>query len=96
MRYPLCNNRNATAPRLFGARLPLCCRCCGVTVGVGICALVGGAIPESPLNFALAALGILACAGDGYLSYYSAIGSTNTRRLITGVLGGFGAGILVA
>ena len=92
--YPLCNNRPATAAQLFGVPLLLCCRCCGVVIGASICAATSAITPLSPFMLSLAVLGLLACGIDGYLSYFSNAGSTNSRRFTTGMLGGWGASVL--
>ena len=82
-RYPLCNNRPYTTLRIFGCALPLCARCCG-----GILGAIAGEITSFPAAMSAAGYAICLslvalCAIDGLLSY-GPIGSTNTRRVLSG------------
>lgn len=86
-----CHGIPDRCPKLAGKRIPLCARCLGFLVGNGIAV---GAWAVAGLPTASATLVGLACVApvalDGGLQTATGYRSTNPRRLVTGVLGGFG------
>lgn len=88
MRWPICNGRPDTALKLGRLSTPLCARCCGATVGTFI-AVIGYDI--LPLGACPSVALALAGAVDGIRTYYCGGGTTNTVRLVAGIL--LGAGV---
>ena len=71
-----------------GYVFPLCARCCGVWVGQ-ICAVAAWLLGfRAPVWLFAAMLAVM--GGDWLLQYWGVLPSTNTRRFVTGILGGFG------
>jgi uncharacterized membrane protein len=93
---PLCNMKAARAPHIGPFVFPLCWRCLGVGAG-----LVGG-VPMGMLlapvhrGMMLAVVAILVAPlmVDGLLQRLGHMESTNTRRLVTGMLCGVGLEVL--
>jgi uncharacterized membrane protein len=93
---PLCNMKAARAPHIGPFVFPLCWRCIGVGAG-----LVGG-VPIGMLlapvhrELLLAAVVLLVAPlmVDGLLQRLHQLESTNTRRLVTGLLCGIGLDVL--
>lgn len=84
----LCHQRPDRSFFFGGYQSPVCARCCGVALGesvglVYVC--IGTAIPWLFSVICVAAMGL-----DWVLQATRVLESTNTRRLITGTLGGFG------
>lgn len=79
--------------RYKGKHLPFCARCLGVSIGhvLSFALLLFDKLPAATLS-----VGFVAVMGiDWSLQKWAGIPSTNTRRLITGVLGGFGVGAMI-
>lgn len=69
-----------------GYQLPLCARCTGIVIGH----IIGGAASLfHPVSF-WSLLGTLPLMADGLIQKYTSYESTNIRRLVTGILYGFG------
>lgn len=72
---------------IHGHQFPVCARCTGVAIGQLLAVIVN--IKNSvPLKISLTSLGIMGL--DWGIQEIGIKKSTNTRRLITGFLGGFG------
>ena len=69
-----------------GYQLPLCARCTGIVVGhvVGVVVSIFHTVPFWSL------IGTLPLMADGMIQKYTSYESTNIRRLVTGILYGFG------
>jgi len=76
-----------------GKRMKICARCFGSTIGHILVFLlfIAGLLP--PWYYAVACVGIMLI--DWSFQTFLKIMSTNTRRLITGIIGGFGIGCLI-
>ena len=70
-----------------GYQFPLCARCTGILIGELLALPLWTVIQPSPL---VALLLISPMAFDGLLQYLLSIMSNNTRRLVTGLLAGYG------
>lgn len=88
-KLPLCNQREKRAPKIKGFVFLLCYRCTGVVIG-GIIATVLKINFVAPKSLIFVALFSIPIATDYLLQYFNILESTNTRRLITGFLMGFG------
>ena len=69
-----------------GYQLPLCARCTGIVIGH----LLGIAASFFRMDSFLSLIGTLPLMIDGMVQKYTSYESTNMRRLITGILYGFG------
>lgn len=69
-----------------GKQFPICARCTGVLVG-NIMACIGFFLFVPPLEFCV--IGCAVMFVDWYIQYIKILKSTNTRRLITGIIGGY-------
>lgn len=91
---PLCNLKSHRAPNLFGFCFPLCWRCTSIVIGT----LAGHIIyHQNYYNKSLQWVGIVLMIPliiDSYLQYGLDLESTNFRRIITGLLTGFGLSYL--
>jgi uncharacterized membrane protein len=76
-----------------GKRMTICARCFGATIGhvLSFVLFVIGKLP--PVYIAIALL--IPLALDWSLQQFFHILSTNPRRLLTGILGGFGVGSII-
>lgn len=70
-----------------GKQFPVCARCTGVTVGQ-LAALIAGCFGTIPLRFSAMLLALMGI--DWGIQEIGLCPSTNRRRFITGVAGGFG------
>jgi uncharacterized membrane protein len=90
---PICNGRRDRAPCLGPYACPICWRCIGALGGMLMARTfvtsVHGALPVL-LAFVLA----LPAYVDGIRQYEYKIESTNTRRVVTGILLGFALRLL--
>lgn len=69
-----------------GNQFPICARCTGVLVG-NIIAYIGFFLRVPPLEYCV--LGCAVMFVDWYIQYIRIRQSTNIRRLITGIIGGY-------
>ena len=69
-------------------QFPVCARCCGVLIGetLAIIVIPFGIILSIPVSLAL----MLGMFADWFIQYVEIKQSNNTRRLITGIMGGLG------
>ena len=70
-----------------GYQFPVCARCTGVLIGY-ILGVIGHFILGTDFIYCLTGCAIMFT--DWYIQYLDIKPSTNTRRLITGILGGYG------
>lgn len=70
-----------------GHQFPVCARCTGVFLGQ-IAAVFYGLFKETPLFVSIGMLGTMGI--DWFIQEIGIKESTNTRRLITGICGGYG------
>ena len=70
-----------------GYQFPICARCLGVIIGhlFGVISLF---LFEFPIKLSIIFLFIMFL--DWFIQYVGILESTNARRLVTGILGGFG------
>lgn len=71
-----------------GFQFPVCARCTGILIGELLIAPIS--LLLFPGNYVLSLVCVLIMAADGLLQYYAKIPSTNLRRFVTGLLGGYG------
>lgn len=71
-----------------GYQIPVCARCTGIIIGYFISIIY--AILFHQLKITTSIVLIMFMAIDGTLQLLTAYSSTNTKRLITGMLAGFG------
>ncbi len=87
---PLCNGARDRAPLLGDFVFPLCWRCCGLIGG----SLLGYFIPfsniEAVARIRLGFLFLIPLVLDSLLQKVSVFESTNSRRVISGILFGVG------
>jgi uncharacterized membrane protein len=76
-----------------GYRMRICARCFGANIGhvVSFILFTAGLLPP----FYFGPLLLLPLAVDWSLQHFFAVMSTNFRRVITGLLGGFGVGVMI-
>ena len=74
-------------------RMPFCSRCLGASIGhlLAIGLVISGAIVSPTLGASLVGLMLV----DWGLQRFCGIPSTNPRRLVTGIAGGFGVNTLI-
>jgi uncharacterized membrane protein len=89
-----CHRRPDRSFFLNGKQFPICSRCTGILAGCII------AIPLSTLSWIISPfIGIILLIPLAFDGMGQALGfwiSTNTRRLLTGISGGFAVGILIS
>jgi len=71
-----------------GFQFPLCARCTGIVIGEILFAPLSLLFFETP--YWVSIIFILIMAIDGGLQYFNILQSNNIRRLITGILAGYG------
>ena len=71
-----------------GYQFPVCARCTGVIIGEIICIIT--ILVNIKLSIILYTLLLLIMGLDWFIQYLNILESNNIRRLITGILGGFG------
>lgn len=71
-----------------GYQFPVCARCTGVTIGEIICIIT--ILVNIKLSIILYTVLLLIMGLDWFIQYINILESNNIRRLITGILGGFG------
>ena len=87
MRITICHRLSERSFFYKGKQFPVCARCTGVAFGQ-ITAIITAFIHSPPLWFIL--LTCLVCLVDSSLQYMMILMSTNIRRFITGIAGGYG------
>ncbi len=75
-----------------GYQFPVCARCTGILVSIP--AAYMAALSRKKIPVSLCALMVGMMAVDGFLQYIGIKESTNRRRFITGLCGGFGMTVL--
>ena len=88
-KIPLCNKRKERAPKIFGFVFPLCYRCIGLVIG----GLLGSSLySNGVLNYKnnLTFISVLSIPFllDTLVNNMLKKNSTNTKRLLTGILFG--------
>lgn len=68
-------------------QFPVCARCTGVLIGYILCPILHFVLGT---NLIICILGCLIMFIDWFIQYLDIKESTNVRRLITGILGGYG------
>lgn len=71
-----------------GFQFPLCARCTGIVIGEILLAPLSLLFFETPYWVSIIFISIMAI--DGGLQYFNILQSNNIRRLITGILAGYG------
>ena len=71
-----------------GYQFPVCARCTGIFIGYIVAIFL--CVMQVKMSLTTAGLLILIMAADGFLQLFKIKKSTNTRRLITGILAGVG------
>lgn len=82
-----CHQRADRSFFISGYQFPICARCTGVWIGYAA-ALIFNGIYRIPLWLCISFMLIM--FADWFLQYKNIFQSTNFRRLITGLLGGYG------
>ena len=77
---------------MAGKQFPVCARCTGVFLGqiLGILLLLIGLLRADIYSILLYIACLFVILIDWYIQYKFGIESTNTRRFVTGVAGGYG------
>ena len=85
---PICNLQKHRAPQFYGLCFPLCWRCSSIIMG----ALLSKhfLVSRFSIDFTIAVFLILPTALDGFLQYHCKKESTNSKRILTGLLAGCG------
>lgn len=91
-RYPICNCREGTAPRIFGQTFVLCWRCTGVMLSLVLMVIIRCFVNISfgAFQVVLGSLMMLPIVVDGCVQYFFEYESTNIRRVMTGAMFGVG------
>lgn len=79
--------------KIKGYTFPLCARCTGILIGQILACIVIMCGVTVPFGISLAMFGIMGI--DGSVQHFGIKESTNTRRFLTGFLGGFGFIVIV-
>lgn len=69
-------------------QFPVCARCTGVIIGEVVCILA--ILLNIKLRFAIYIALLLVMGADWFIQYIHLLESNNIRRIITGILGGYG------
>lgn len=96
MRFWICHRRPDRTFSIKGHRFPVCSRCTGIYIGAFSYFLIAYFTPikYTPILVIMAILMTKPMIVDGFTQLLGLRESTNLLRLITGLLGGFGFGIL--
>ena len=91
-KYPICNHREETAPRIFGQPFVLCWRCTGVLLSLVLMVIIRCFVNISfgASQVVLGSLLMLPIVVDGCAQYFFSYESTNRRRTMTGAMFGVG------
>lgn len=81
-----CHRRADRSFHYKGYQFPVCARCTGVGIG-NILGMVGLFIMDPP--FLILLFGCVIMFFDWYIQYIDIMESTNIRRFITGIIGGY-------
>ncbi|WP_238881253.1 DUF2085 domain-containing protein [Clostridium sp. YIM B02551] len=84
---PTCHQRSDRSFFLGNYQFPLCARCTGMVLGYIISILTLIKIRSIPISISIVFLAIMFL--DWLIQFLGLLNSTNTRRLITGILGGY-------
>lgn len=97
MKYPICNHRGETAPKIFGKTFVLCWRCTGVMLSLFLMVFIRYIINISfgMLQVFVGVIMMLPILIDGCAQYFCKYESTNLRRVLTGILFGIGFSLVV-
>lgn len=71
-----------------GYQLPVCARCTGVMLGQILSIVLY--ISHIKINITFSIISLSTMVIDGGLQYFNYLKSNNLRRVVTGILGGFG------
>ncbi|MDD7793191.1 DUF2085 domain-containing protein [Clostridium sp. 'White wine YQ'] len=82
---PTCHQRSDRCFFLGNYQFPLCARCTGMTLGYILSIFTLIKIGSIPISIVLLAIMFL----DWLIQFLGLLNSTDTRRLITGILGGY-------
>jgi uncharacterized membrane protein len=76
-----------------GRPMPFCSRCLGCSIGhiISLILFLSGNLP----SFFISLILIIPLGIDWSVQKFFGIMSNNNRRLITGILGGFGVGVII-
>lgn len=88
---PLCNLREDTALHIGNFCFPLCYRCSAIIINFIVATIL---LKNDIFSIVIGFLLMLPCLIDGILQYCFKIRSTNTRRIITGSIAGWGLAVL--
>lgn len=91
--YFFCHGISERCFTLWGVKLPLCSRCCGIVVGAFSFPLILAIKPASPHLLASIVL-IIPMILDGFAQLLTAYQSNNKLRFATGLLAGTGVSVL--
>lgn len=83
-----CHQRSDRSFHIKDIQFPFCARCTGLIIGEFLFAPILLLMDFDWIIMAVSFIGIMAI--DGSLQYFNILESTNSRRLITGILGGIG------
>lgn len=91
-KYPICNHREGTAPKILGQPFVLCWRCTGVMLLLVLMVIIRCFVNISFGTFqvVLGSLMMLPIVVDGCTQYFCKYESTNIRRAMTGAMFGVG------
>ncbi len=89
----ICHQLPSRCIELFGLRLAICSRCFAFFLAMLICSLwyLYSGIPKLPINIKILMILITPLIVDGTTQFFGLRVSTNTLRIITGLLAGIGA-----
>ena len=93
----ICHRKPERSFHIKGHQFPVCARCTGFYIALTIYFTYTyfNYVDYNPFTLISAILLLLPAAIDGFTQFFEYRESNNTLRLITGLLGGLGLGILV-
>lgn len=83
-----CHQRAGRSFFIGGYQMPLCARCTGVFLGQ--CSAVIALLFRKSLSPVLSLILLIIMGADWLIQKLGILGSTNFRRLVTGIMGGMG------
>ena len=90
---PLCNKKSERAPRIFNFCFPLCWRCTSIIIGYIVGSIIHISFSEGKSYLFFVGVLCMPCFVDYYLQQKVNIISTNSRRILTGLLAGIGISV---